>query len=786
MKRLHLLKSMLLLFALIVGSVNGWADYEEYYNLDCPKKSSNSAYGSNYNITVNGMDWNAPGNQNIDGGWRIGGSSITNVNRVITGKSKMGNAISKITFNHSGRSRSSVTVPSVTLTVASDASFEDIIDEVVVNNPSITSAGSFNFTPTSPLTQWAKDSYYKITIKVSNSNSSNGGLNVSSIVFYKNAYTITAVSNNESWGTVSGTTTITATPADGYRVKAGDEGYTVTSGTADVDNNGDNTFSVSASSDCTVRINFEAIPTRTITVTPTSDGTITVMNGEDEVASGSSVREGTELTISAVAGANKEFASWSVTGATPASTTDAETTFTVGETDVTIAASFNDIVTHDISWSVNGTIVKVENVKEGNALSFAAPASGSIPAGYVFKGWSESAILTPQATETGITYVSSGTSTKNVTYYAILAAQTGNIPASLTKMAKGDTFAVNDKVVVVGADEYGSYGMYQETISSSYVNYFSFTENVENIAADAKKWWTVTAGSDGKWILGDATNGYLYSSGSNNLSVDKNNSTQWTLVDNNDGTFKFDQGRYLSCRSDLTGDNTYRYRLAGSTPGGIYNLNIYKYVAATTTYSNYCTSIPNASVTITSAKYATFCDNVTRDFSESGITVYTAESDGSKVTLTEVEDGVVPDGEGVILFCKTADTYTVPATTKDATDYEGLTNEMVGVLKSTLVKYEDGTKKNFILTKNAENKVGFMKATVAGANMPANRAYLSITVAPAREFLFFDDETTGINAVENSNADVKDAVIYNLNGQRVMNPTKGLYIVNGKKVMFNK
>ena len=73
------------------------------------------------------------------------------------------------------------------------------------------------------------------------------------------AYTITATRNNDSYGTVevSGTT-ITATPAAGYRVMAGNDGYTVTSGSATVVNNGDNTFTVTPSSDCTVRINFES------------------------------------------------------------------------------------------------------------------------------------------------------------------------------------------------------------------------------------------------------------------------------------------------------------------------------------------------------------------------------------------------------------------------------------------------------------------------------------------------------------------------------------------------
>ena len=79
------------------------------------------------------------------------------------------------------------------------------------------------------------------------------------------SYTVTAVSNNMEWGTVSGTTTITAAPEDGYRVVAGDGGYTVTSGTATVVNNSDNTFSVTPASDCTIQINFEAIPTHTVT-----------------------------------------------------------------------------------------------------------------------------------------------------------------------------------------------------------------------------------------------------------------------------------------------------------------------------------------------------------------------------------------------------------------------------------------------------------------------------------------------------------------------------------------
>ena len=82
--------------------------------------------------------------------------------------------------------------------------------------------------------------------------------------------------------------------------------------------------------------------------------------------------------------------------------------------------------------------------------------------------------------------------------------------------------------------------------------------------------------------------------------------------------------------------------------------------------------------------------------------------------------------------------------------------------------------------------VGFYKLSASGT-IGANKAYLTYTPsasAPAREFFGFS-ETTGI---EMPKAEVveNDAEVYDLQGRRVQNPTKGLYIVNGKKVFINK
>ena len=60
------------------------------------------------------------------------------------------------------------------------------------------------------------------------------------------------------------------------------------------------------------------------------------------------------------------------------------------------------------------------------------------------------------------------------------------------------------------------------------------------------------------------------------------------------------------------------------------------------------------------------------------------------------------------------------------------------------------------------------------------RAYLT-AATPARSLrIVYAGETTGIESMDNE-SNIED--YYDLQGRRVAQPTKGLYIVNGKKVM---
>lgn len=84
------------------------------------------------------------------------------------------------------------------------------------------------------------------------------------------SYTITAQSNNNSYGTVSlSGTTITATPADCYRIAS--PAYTVTPDNAATVSQNDYEFTVTPSSNCTVQINFEEISQYNVSFSTGSD-----------------------------------------------------------------------------------------------------------------------------------------------------------------------------------------------------------------------------------------------------------------------------------------------------------------------------------------------------------------------------------------------------------------------------------------------------------------------------------------------------------------------------------
>ena len=190
-------------------------------------------------------------------------------------------------------------------------------------------------------------------------------------------------------------------------------------------------------------------------------------------------------------------------------------------------------------------------------------------------------------------------------------------------------------------------------------------------------------------------------------------------------------------------------------------------------------------VTITDAKYATYCSTNALNFSTTGVTVYKAKVDGDVVKLTAIEDGIVPANTGVILY-KDVDASTtvyVPVTTTDATITD---NELVGTTAKTAVSQTADGKTNYIMQKSGDDIVFSIAKSEGTVYMPANRAYLSTpSVAPSRLSVTFTDETAGTGDASRLMDNGKGIMdnIFNLNGQRIWGLKKGLYIKNGKKVL---
>lgn len=142
-------------------------------------------------------------------------------------------------------------------------------------------------------------------------------------------------------------------------------------------------------------------------------------------------------------------------------------------------------------------------------------------------------------------------------------------------------------------------------------------------------------------------------------------------------------------------------------------------------------------------------------------------------------------------YWPTVEAYTYDASPASWPTFEG-TNQLAGsqtAAPTTAWGTESSNYYYYKLANNATNGLGWYWGATEGAafQSAAHKAWLIIEKsAPAttRGFISFGDEdgTTGIDKVIKQ--PVADNVYYNLQGQRVEKPTKGLYIVNGKKVVI--
>ena len=268
------------------------------------------------------------------------------------------------------------------------------------------------------------------------------------------------------------------------------------------------------------------------------------------------------------------------------------------------------------------------------------------------------------------------------------------------------------------------------------------------------------------------------------------------------------------------GAYTNYYLSSGEYGVGFYKVNGSVDIKANRAYLQIPTDIPSAGsegdtevIKVGNALQVPYYTSKNLDFTTmetKGVKAYTATgynySTGT-IWLTRVKK--VPAKTGVLVMADTAGDYDIP-TAEVSSVYE---NMFVGSeTAKTIYTNEtiDGVDYVNYYLSNGASGLGFYKVTKEeGVPMAANRCYLPIPYrasasgargdaeneTPTLSNLIFSDEdddiiaiplfADGTTSIQSSIFNVQsDGVYYNLQGQRVDNPSKGLYIKNGKKVLI--
>jgi hypothetical protein len=263
---------------------------------------------------------------------------------------------------------------------------------------------------------------------------------------------------------------------------------------------------------------------------------------------------------------------------------------------------------------------------------------------------------------------------------------------------------------------------------------------------------------------------------------DTGNSTKVDGVEISEEEYKIEKyKRYLTINGNKTkyytartGSSNGRTTAKLYVPAGEINISATQAICMYKITFTPATETPVTSVTVGETGYRTFASSYPLDFTTpiEGLKAYTAEISEGQVTFNEVK-GTVLAGEGLLLKAAEGE-YTLNVAT-------AMPAAIDNAFESTLVdKVVEGA--GIFVLMDGANGVGFYKTTAEIFIVGANTAYLPALASEAR-FIAIDGEATGIVAVGRDSMR-QDNELYNLQGQRMAKAQKGLYIVNGKKVVM--
>ena len=389
--------------------------------------------------------------------------------------------------------------------------------------------------------------------------------------------------------------------------------------------------------------------------------------------------------------------------------------------------------------SSDATVVKIEDGKLKALKGGTATISVSVAQSSTYEATSDTFVITVEEN-------------------ASVTPEGEGVGGGYVLVTDASTLAEGDKLIIVGISSESYYAMSEQNKNNRNEKKVTMTDGVISINEDVQV--ITLEGEKDAWYF-NVGNGYLYaaSSGSNYLKteeeIDANNNAKAKITISDGVASIVFQG--TNTRNVLQYNSSSGlfacYSSASQSPVYLYRLN---------ESNSFDVEIPDAGWrTLVSAKNVSL---------PSGVKAYTVtEASDDAVTLTEVAN------------IKANNPYLLNGASGDCT----LTLMDTDPVEPTgnLLEISTATTGNgeYVLA-NKSQGVGFYLWN--GGYMGAGRVYLpSAVVTNAREFFGFDfTDITGISQV--GNEELKIGNVYNLNGQRVAQPTKGLYIVNGKKVII--
>lgn len=194
-------------------------------------------------------------------------------------------------------------------------------------------------------------------------------------------------------------------------------------------------------------------------------------------------------------------------------------------------------------------------------------------------------------------------------------------------------------------------------------------------------------------------------------------------------------------------------------------------------------TIEVAANSVDGAYWTTFYSNASNYQAPEGTQVFKVNLTGTEITMTEVEkvNRIIPKGQGVVLKSTTGNLMMQRTESESSDDYTD--NSLMGTSVSIT-----NPGNAYVLNYNPNTGgVGFYKLRSTGT-IGINKAYLVYDgsgngSATARAYFSFADASTGIE-MKKVDSNEEERKVYDLQGRRVANPAKGLYIVNGKKVLM--